>query len=108
MSGLARYFNINGIKVSGYDRTSTPLTMAMEAEGIKIHYNPDISAIPANADVIVYTPAIPEDFEECEYIKQLNIPIIKRSALLAQIINNLNSCHCRNAWKNYNLAMIVA
>jgi len=91
MSALARYFNINGIKVSGYDRTSTPLTMAMEAEGIKIHYKPDITAIPANADIIVYTPAIPADFEEWEYIKHLNIPIIKRSALLAQIINNLNS-----------------
>jgi UDP-N-acetylmuramate--alanine ligase len=37
MSALARYFLGRGIKVSGYDRTATPLTRQLEQEGIAIH-----------------------------------------------------------------------
>ncbi|MPL97611.1 UDP-N-acetylmuramate--L-alanine ligase [bioreactor metagenome] len=91
MSALARYMNMNGVKVSGYDKTATALTQALEAEGIQIHYNADTNLIPANADLVVYTPAVPADFEEWEYIRHANIPVIKRSAMLAEIINNLKS-----------------
>lgn len=91
MSALARYFNMNGVQVSGYDKTSTPLTRALEAEGISVHYEADKNAIPANADIVVYTPAVPADFEEWDYIRQLNLSVIKRSAMLAEVINSLKS-----------------
>ena len=39
MSALARYFKANGVDVSGYDKTSTPLTRELEAAGIAIHYH---------------------------------------------------------------------
>ena len=35
MSALARYFNTQGIKVSGYDKTPTLLTDALIEEGIQ-------------------------------------------------------------------------
>ena len=34
MSALARYFKFTGRNVAGYDRTSTALTNALQAEGI--------------------------------------------------------------------------
>ncbi|HPB02274.1 MAG: UDP-N-acetylmuramate--L-alanine ligase [Bacteroidales bacterium] len=91
MSALARYFNMNGVQVSGYDKTPSGLTRDLEAEGISIHYCSDINAIPSNADIVVYTPAVPANFEEWEKIRQLNLPVIKRSAMLAEIINSMKS-----------------
>ena len=45
MSALARYFNNNGVKVSGYDKTPTVLTDQLQAEGIAIHFEDDIKLI---------------------------------------------------------------
>ena len=63
MSALARYFASQGIAVSGYDRTATELTAALENEGIAIHYTDEPALLPANLNVadslIVYTPAVP-------------------------------------------------
>ena len=56
MSAIARYYNGKGFKVSGYDKTPSPLTHALEAEGIDVHYTDDISYIPAD---IERKPAVP-------------------------------------------------
>src|SRR4051794_35679356 len=54
MSALARYFKSRGATVSGYDKTSTLLTQDLEASGIAIHYNEDVSSIPKDTDAVVY------------------------------------------------------
>ena len=66
MSAIARYYNVKGFKVSGYDKTPSPLTHALEAEGIDVHYTDDISYVPADIEstLVVYTPAIPKDMGE--------------------------------------------
>ena len=38
MSAIARYYQFKGCHVSGYDRTPSDLTHALEAEGIAVHY----------------------------------------------------------------------
>ena len=70
MSAIARYFHSKGVEVSGYDKTPTVLTALLEDEGISIHYNEDTHAIPKNADLVVYTPAIPVDHAELIYYKE--------------------------------------
>jgi len=82
MSALARYFNAKGANVSGYDKTATPLTRELEAEGMKIHYHEDPSLIPENVDLIIYTPAIPKEHAEFAFLQQNNIPLKKRSEVL--------------------------
>ncbi|HEU4903938.1 MAG TPA: Mur ligase domain-containing protein, partial [Flavisolibacter sp.] len=42
MSAIARYFLSLGVKVSGYDKTETPLTKELVQEGIAIHYSEDM------------------------------------------------------------------
>jgi UDP-N-acetylmuramate--alanine ligase len=59
MSALARYFKSRGAVVTGYDKTITPLTRQLEAEGIDVHFEENINVIPKDVDVVVYTPAIP-------------------------------------------------
>ena len=45
MSALARYFNCNGVKVSGYDKAETALTKKLQAEGIEIHFEDNIDLL---------------------------------------------------------------
>jgi UDP-N-acetylmuramate--alanine ligase len=93
MSAIARFFNEKGVKVSGYDKTVTPLTSQLEAEGIDIHYEENIDQIPKDVQLVVYTPAIPKEHKEYQYYLQNGYSIVKRSDVL-QIItqSSLNIC----------------
>lgn len=82
MSAIARYFNSKNISVSGYDKTPSPLTLALEEEGIRITFNDDIQEIGEQPDVVVYTPAIPKDNAIYNYFLQNNIVMMKRSDML--------------------------
>lgn len=93
MSALARYFTSIGKKVSGYDRTSTPLTQTLEQEGIPVHYEDNVERVPPQADVIVYTPAIPKDHKELNYVMEKGYPVLKRSDVLGIITrSSFNIC----------------
>ncbi|MFZ1807786.1 MAG: UDP-N-acetylmuramate--L-alanine ligase [Cyclobacteriaceae bacterium] len=89
MSALARWFNRQGMFVAGYDRTPTPLTKELEKEGIKIHFEDNVTLIPAQVDnnktLFVYTPAIPKDHKEYNYLKEKGFAILKRSEVLGLI-----------------------
>jgi UDP-N-acetylmuramate--alanine ligase len=63
MSAIARYYNAKGHKVSGYDKTPSPLTHALESEGIEIHYEDNLDFVPKDREntLVIYTPAIPAD-----------------------------------------------
>lgn len=87
MSALERYFNANGYKVGGYDKTPSPLTQSLIREGIDIHFEDNIEAVdPAFRDpqncIICYTPAIPKDHGELCYFQQHGFQVMKRSQLL--------------------------
>lgn len=93
MSAVARFFYSNGVKVSGYDRTSTPLTKELEASGIPIHYEENISLVNQNADLVVYTPAIPAVNKELQYYREKGTKIVKRSDVLQLISeSSFNIC----------------
>jgi len=87
MSALARYFNEQEKKVFGYDRTKTILTETLESEGINIIYEETIDLIPANIDLVVYTPAISSKSKLFTCFFDKNIPLIKRAAVLGAICN---------------------
>jgi len=82
MSALARYFKKQGNKVSGYDKTPTALTRKLQEEEIDIHFDDDISKITANPDLVIYTPAIPPDLKEFQFLKDSGVVIKKRSEIL--------------------------
>src|SRR5690554_5689416 len=88
MSALARYFNHSGLYVAGYDSTPTPLTEALQAEGMDIHYVDDVQAIPQtiiqhqNTTLVIYTPAIPAEHKQLNHLQQKGFTIIKRAQAL--------------------------
>jgi UDP-N-acetylmuramate--alanine ligase len=85
MSALARYFKTKGISVSGYDKTETTLTVQLVAEGIPVHYEDNVDLVPKDADVIIYTPAVPKDHKEYIFLTENNYPIYKRAEVLGLI-----------------------
>jgi len=94
MSALARWFKNIGHKVTGYDKTQTPLTDQMVKEGIEIHFeddpkliNPDVIRSPETS-LIIYTPAIPKDHKEYNYLIAKGQRIFKRSEVLGTITAN--------------------
>ena len=89
MSAIARFFNEKGVKVSGYDKTSTGLTQQLEAEGIDIHYSEDLDKIDKAADLVVYTPAIPATQKELVYYRENGYEVVKRSDVLQEITREL-------------------
>jgi UDP-N-acetylmuramate--alanine ligase len=88
MSALARYFNKLGKKVAGYDKIETSLTKELTEEGIEIHYEENINAIPSEIlsnksdTLVVVTPAIPKNHTEWNYFINNRYSIVKRSELL--------------------------
>ena len=93
MSALARYFRFHGKTVSGYDKTPTPLTRQLETEGIPVHYEDDPGQAPKDAELVVYTPAVPKDMKELLYYQQHQYTILKRSDVLGAITNSsFNIC----------------
>ena len=87
MSAIARYYNAKGYKVSGYDKTPSPLTHALESEGIEVHYEDNVSFIPKEVDetLVIYTPAIPADMGELVYVQENGYRVIKRSKMLGEL-----------------------
>lgn len=90
MSALARYFASRGFLCAGYDRTPSPVTKALEKEGITISYEDDESSIPAWAlnkttCMIVRTPAVPEDSKLYTWLRNQHYEIAKRAEVLGAV-----------------------
>lgn len=85
MSALARYFASKGFRVLGYDRTSSSLTQALEAEGIDIQYDDSIDKVKQldiATTIVVRTPAVPEDMAVYVWLREQGFRILKRAEVL--------------------------
>ena len=87
MSALARWFKFKGYAVAGYDRTPSELTRELEAEGIPVHYEdrPDLIPTDVGNTLVVYTPAIPDELGEMQFVRAGGYNVVKRSQILGEI-----------------------
>lgn len=87
MSALARWFKFKGYNVGGYDRTPSELTGKLEAEGISVHYSDDITKVPTDIarTLVIYTPAIPAELKEFQYVNEKGYKVVKRSRALGEL-----------------------
>lgn len=90
MNSLAKVCHARGHRVTGYDKTSSDITKALEAQGIKVFYesSPDIAE---DCDIFVYTVAIPQN--DPAYIRagERGIPRISRADFLGYIMMGYSS-----------------
>ena len=94
MSALARYFIAKGYEVHGYDRSCTALTSQLEKEGMFIHYHEDLTLIPAETGLVVYTPAIPVQNTEFQYLQKSGIRMMKRAEVLGMLSSEYKTIAC--------------
>jgi UDP-N-acetylmuramate--alanine ligase len=89
MSAIARFYQHEGYEVAGYDKTPSELTNELQNEGISIHFDDCIAAIPEpfrNRDtLVIYTPAVPDNSVELNYFRETGNMPVKRSAVLGMI-----------------------
>lgn len=89
MSALARYFQNIGKNVSGYDKTPSTLTNELISIGMAIHFEDNISLIPAEYYVentlVILTPAVPITHSELNYFLEREYIVKKRAEVLGLI-----------------------
>jgi UDP-N-acetylmuramate--alanine ligase len=91
MSAIAQYLSGSGKHVSGSDRlfnngSHNDTLVQLEAEGIKCH-SQEQSHLGSQHQLLVVSTAIEDTNTEVATARQLNIPIITRAQLLADICN---------------------
>jgi len=85
MSAIARYMLSQGREVYGYDKTETTLTKKLVDEGMKIHYKDNVKLIPEGVELVIYTPAIPDDHKQLNYFVDNGFDVIKRAEMLGRL-----------------------
>ena len=105
MSALVRYFLSKGKVVAGYDRTPTPLTENLIAEGAQIHYEENVRLIPEackdkESTLVVLTPAVPQEHEELVYFRNNGFEIQNARKVLGTITHSSKGLCSRHSWQN--------
>ena len=93
MSALARYFKANGKCVAGYDKNKTPITSTLIALGVDVCFEDSVQEIPVGflskkETLVVFTPAIPKDNVQYNYLLNNDFVLLKRSEILGKITQN--------------------
>ncbi len=97
MSALARWFKHNGKAVSGYDKTETVLTKKLQGEGIQVHFEDNLDLISSELKestqgvLVVFTPAIPKEHKELNWLKDQGYEVMKRSQVLGVIAESMTT-----------------
>lgn len=86
MSAIARVMLEMGYTVTGSDVAKQDLTDKLQAKGAVIHIGHD-PAYVQDADIVVYSTALPKDNEERVAAEKRGIPVLHRSEMLARLLN---------------------
>ncbi|MGH8597897.1 MAG: UDP-N-acetylmuramate--L-alanine ligase [Gammaproteobacteria bacterium] len=85
MSGIAEVLTNLGYQVSGSDLAENRMTVWLEKMGVQVHVGHD-SRYLSDADVVVYSSAIPPDNPELVAARERRIPIVPRAEMLAELM----------------------
>lgn len=84
MSGIASTFKFLGYNVTGSDDNESNQTKILQKKGISVVIGKDLENFK-KADLVIYTNSIPDNDEELELARSINIPIIERAEALGLI-----------------------
>lgn len=93
MSGLAELLTDYNISVTGSDIHENDNTRHLRNIGLNIHIGSNKEMVK-NADLIVYTAAIPKTDVEFSYAQELNKKMMERSEFLGEITKCFKECIC--------------
>lgn len=114
MSALARYFHAQGFRVSGYDKTPSPLTHKLVEEGIEVSFVDAQITVPSVYEknkervMVVYTPAIPLDNFLLNYFKNEGYQLVKRAEILGIVTKQTTNISVAGTHGKTTTSSIVA
>ncbi|PID88116.1 MAG: UDP-N-acetylmuramate--L-alanine ligase [Bacteroidia bacterium] len=115
MSALALYFKKSGIPTAGYDKVSSPITDTLQAEGIQVHFEdaPDnipkeLFELPPSQVLLIYTPAVPADHKERNFLINKGFSIYKRSEVLGAITGNYKTAAVAGTHGKTSVSTLIA
>ncbi len=85
ISALAQYFQDQGTAVTGSDREASPVTELLESKDITVVLEQKAENVPIDADVAVYSDAVPTDNPERVRATELGIPQKSYFEMLGEI-----------------------
>ena len=93
MSGIAKILLSFNCTITGYDVKESDITKDLNEKGIKVTYTPCLKNIE-QADIIVYTAAIPKDNEELVHAQDLGKELYERSTFLGLMMKDYKNVLC--------------
>jgi len=91
MSALAQLLSEQGTEVSGSDRDASPVTELLESKGIRVIIGQRAENVPADADLLVYSDAVPVENPERVYAKEKGIQQLSYFAMLGEVSKGLRT-----------------
>ncbi len=85
MSGIAEVLIAHGYDIQGSDVSDTKITRRLQKIGAKIFLNQNAQNL-INANVVVVSSAIKPDNIELQTASKLNLPIVQRAEMLAELM----------------------
>ena len=85
MSGIAEVLHNQGYKVQGSDLSDSANVERLRSKGIEVFIGQKAENIE-NADVIVKSTAVKEDNPEIIAAREMRIPVVRRSEMLAEVM----------------------
>lgn len=84
MSGVAKLLARNGIQVTGSDAAASEATKELEHLRIPVKIGHEASNLPSDADLLIYSSAVPEENPERAAARAWNIPQLTNFQFLGQ------------------------
>ncbi len=91
VSAVARLFLERGVAVSGSDRDSSLITEKLAEKRATIFVGHDAKHMPEKCDIVVYSPAVPENNPELVYARENGIKAYSYPEALGLISNGMRT-----------------
>jgi UDP-N-acetylmuramate--alanine ligase len=109
LSALARFLNFDGHEVCGSDMKNSPITKALEDEGIKVSCPQDASNIKEDFDLVIYSAAVTDENPELIEARLKQIRTLSRKEALPIILGDKkNYCVAGAHGKSTTTAMLAS
>ncbi len=85
LSALAQLYALKGADVSGSDRSESPTTKMLIQKGIKVFIGQNATQVPEDANLLVYSDAVPADNPERARAEKLGIRQVSYFEALGEV-----------------------
>ena len=85
MSGLARVLHARGARVSGSDQTPSPITEALEQDGITVTTDQSAAGLKPEIDLVIATAALPADHPVLAGASSRGVEVIRYADALGRL-----------------------